>query len=89
MTLIKTHLKELGYPEKITSAQITVDLVTFIDGSQWAGDVMLYPDPNDPRRKFNPQIPEHSQIPNASQPDQAASLVKSSVFSFRASTESL
>lgn len=59
LPVIKTDLENLNYPKRITHAQIRVDSVTFVDGTQWAGDVMLYPDPNNPMRKFNPQVPDN------------------------------
>lgn len=68
LPVIKTDLENLSYPKRITHAQIRVDSVTFVDGTQWAGDVMLYPDPNNPMRKFNPQIPDHRQVPDVSKP---------------------
>lgn len=68
LPFIKTDLENLSYPKRITHAQIRVDSVTFVDGTQWAGDVMLYPDPNNPMRKFNPQIPDLRQAPEVSKP---------------------
>jgi hypothetical protein len=57
LPFIKTDLESLGYPEKITLAEIRVESVTYIDGSMWAGDEILYPDPANPKQKFNPKFP--------------------------------
>jgi hypothetical protein len=62
---IKADLKKLGYPENITYARIMVDSVTFNDGTVWAGDdTILYPDPVNPKQKFNPKFP----LPEKSKP---------------------
>lgn len=62
LPFIKTDLKGLGYPEKITQAQLRVEYVTFIDGTMWAGDGdVLYPDPNNPKRKINPKLPTNEK----------------------------
>ncbi len=74
---IVSALQGLGYPKKTTHAQITVNSVTFIDGSMWAGDEILYPDPNDPLRKVNPKYarPEHYKVPERSaKPDKSPML---------------
>jgi len=68
LPLIKSALKDLGYPERITHAQIKVESVTFIDGSMWSGDDIFYPDPSDPKRKINPILPRIKPIPNAPEP---------------------
>ena len=57
LPFIKTDLEGLGYPEKITLAEIRVESVTFIDGSMWTGDEILYPGPTNPKEKFNPKFP--------------------------------
>lgn len=71
---IKTALKTLGYQEKITHAQLIVSSVTFIDGSEWAGgDTILYPDPANPTRKINPNLPTVEPVPNRpKQPTQSS-----------------
>ena len=61
---IARSLQAMGYPNTITRARLTVDFVTFSDGSMWAGDgVILYPDPKNPRRKINPktEVPKSSK----------------------------
>jgi hypothetical protein len=57
LPFIKTDLEQLGYPDRITHAEIRVDTVTFSDGSMWAGDEILYPEPTNPKQKFNPKFP--------------------------------
>jgi hypothetical protein len=55
LMFIAADLKTLGYPERISRAQISVEFVTFADGTVWAGDgVLLYPDPRNPKLKYNP-----------------------------------
>lgn len=61
LPIIKTDLETLGYPENTSHAQIRVDSVTFLDGSTWAGDEILFPDPKNPMRKINPRL--QRQIP--------------------------
>lgn len=57
LPFIKEDLERLGYPTKITQAQIMVSSVTFSDGSMWAGDdTILYPDPNNPGKKIDPRF---------------------------------
>ena len=51
---IKLGLEKLGYPEKIGQVEISVKSGTFVDGSEWVGDEMLYPNPNNPKEKINP-----------------------------------
>lgn len=77
---INTGLKQLGYPEKITQAEISVKSVTFVDGSEWSGDEMLYPDPNNPKKKINPirQKPESPGGPY----NQSNVVLKPAVFRF-------
>ena len=67
---IKTDLKKLGYPEKITRTRILVRSVTFNDGTMWDGGDIFYPHPTDPKRKYNPHrpLPETLKAP----PDQSA-----------------
>lgn len=62
LPFIKTDLHGLGYPKKITLAEIRVESVTFIDGSMWAGDEILYPDPTNPKQKFNPKFPRPDKL---------------------------
>ena len=85
MPLIKTHLKSLGYPERITNAQIKVESVTFVDGSVWNGGDILYPDPSDPKKKINPTLPRIKPTSNVSKPpaDQLALGAKSSLLRFQ------
>lgn len=64
--LIKTDLDKLGYEKEIKHAQIMVKSVTFVDGSEWAGDEMLYPNPNNPKQKINPRFPLEIQVPKNS-----------------------
>jgi hypothetical protein len=57
LIFIAEDLKSLGYPKKIRRAQISIEFVTFADGTVWAGDgVLLYPDPRNPKRKINPML---------------------------------
>ena len=65
LPFIEQDLKRLGYPEKITHARIAVNSVTFIDGSEWAGDVMLYPDPKNPKNKINPNNLAKNKYPTS------------------------
>jgi hypothetical protein len=62
LPFIEHDLKRLSYPEKTTHARIRVNSVTFIDGSEWAGDVLLYPDPKNPKNKINPNYPSEKQV---------------------------
>lgn len=75
LPLIKTALKNLGFPEKITHVRITVDTVTFNDGSTWANGKILYPDPDNPGVKRDLRIPKpfklllhQSALPDKSPP---------------------
>lgn len=78
LPFIKTALEDLGYPEKITRAQIMVETVTFIDGTMWAGgDTILYPDPTNPRQKINPKFPLPEKFKR--RPNQSALPCKSPV----------
>ncbi len=61
--IIIQDLASLGYPEAITRARLTVESVTFSDGSTWAGDEMLYPDPRNPKRKINPRLQKGTTAP--------------------------
>jgi len=63
LPFIEASLKSLGYPEKITHAQVMVNSVTFIDGATWSGDEMLYPDPADPKRKIIPRLQNRGPQP--------------------------
>lgn len=84
LPLIKEDLKKLGYPARTTHTQVRVNSVTFVDGSEWAGDEMFYPDPKNPRQKINPKYPTDRQVPDASRspPERSAFPVKSSEFRF-------
>lgn len=67
MPFIKEDLEKLGYEHPIKHAQIMVDSVTFVDGSEWAGDgILLYPNPNNPKQKINPMLPLNIQVPKRS-----------------------
>ena len=84
LPIINRHLKGLGYPDKITDVKIRVHSVTFIDGSDWAGGELFYPDPNNPKRKTNPKYPTNRQVPDVTKPplQRSAFPVKSSEFRF-------
>jgi hypothetical protein len=62
---IKEDLEKLGYGQTAKHAQIFVDSATFVDGSEWRGDEILYPNPNNPKQKINPmrQLPDVSKPP--------------------------
>jgi hypothetical protein len=63
LPFIKEDLEHLGYPTKITHAQIMVSSVTFIDGSMWAGDdTILYPDPNNPGKRIDPRFQQPGEF---------------------------
>lgn len=51
---IRKDLERLGYGVKVTHAQIRIRSVTFIDGSQWIGDEVIYPNPNNPKKGLTP-----------------------------------
>jgi hypothetical protein len=51
--LIKKDLADLGYPQPVTHAELKIESVTFIDGSMWSNDLILYPDPVNPKNKIN------------------------------------
>jgi hypothetical protein len=51
--LIKKDLADLGYPQPVTHAELKTESVTFIDGSMWSNDLILYPDPLNPKNKIN------------------------------------
>jgi hypothetical protein len=63
---IKEDLEKLGYEQPIKHARISVRSVTFVDGSEWAGGEIFYPNPNNPKRKINPELPIDIQIPKES-----------------------
>lgn len=71
LSSIKSDLQKFDYQRKIRRAQIIVNVVTFADGSQWDGGEMFYPDPNNPKRKFNPKYPYNKQQPAISKPPAA------------------
>ena len=68
LPFIKTDLENLGYPKTVSHAQIRVHAVTFLDGSQWAGDEILYPNPYNPKQKTNPRFPIDKQGSDVTQP---------------------
>jgi hypothetical protein len=55
LPIIRQGLATLGYPEDVTRVSLMLNTVTFVDGSMWAGDDILYPDPQNPRDKINPR----------------------------------
>lgn len=63
LSIIKEDLEKLGYEQPIKHAQLMVKAVTFVDGSEWAGDEILYPNPNNPKQKINPKFPLEWRIP--------------------------
>jgi len=64
---IRQALQNLGYENNnIPRVQISVDSVTFTDGSTWAGNEILYPDPSNPNRKINPRLQKSSELPGNS-----------------------
>lgn len=65
--IIKEDLINLGYAPPVAKAQLKIDTVTFIDGSMWSADTILYPDRNNPRNKINPR-----HIPARDSPDKVA-----------------
>lgn len=62
LPFIRADLESLGYPEKVTHAQILVSSVTFNDGTEWVGGDILYPDPANPKQKINPKFPMTEEI---------------------------
>ena len=65
---IMKDLEKLRYEQPVKLARIMLRAVTFVDGSMWAGDgELLYPDPDNPRRKLNPKLrdlwPKESKPP--------------------------
>ncbi|HVG19638.1 MAG TPA: hypothetical protein VNI02_11350 [Blastocatellia bacterium] len=66
LPFIKIALESLGYPEKITHAQIMVGSVTFDDRTTWDGDKILYPDPLNPKMKTIRPQPEKFRSPDQS-----------------------
>jgi len=61
---IRADLKNLGYAEDIWHVQIRIESVTFLDGSTWAGDEILFPDPKNPSRKINPRLQRQNTNPD-------------------------
>lgn len=55
LPVIRHGLSTLGYPEDVSRVSLMLNTVTFADGSMWAGDEILYPDPKNPRDKINPR----------------------------------
>jgi len=53
---IKQDLATLKYAEDVTHVRLTLRSVTFSDGSMWAADEILFPDPADPKQKINPRL---------------------------------
>ena len=64
---IKEDLAKLHYPAEVTRVRLTLSSVTFIDGSMWAGDEILYPDPANPKQKINPRLKDGPTIERARQ----------------------
>lgn len=69
LPFIKKDLASLGYPENVWHAQILVESVTFLDGSTWAGDKILFPDPKNPARKIDPRFYRENLSPDPRLPD--------------------
>ncbi len=65
LPIIKEDLATLHYPEDVTHVRLTLSSVTFIDGSMWAGDEILYPDPANPKQKINPRLKDGPTIEKA------------------------
>lgn len=59
----KEDLEKLGYKQPVKHVYLMVYSVTFVDGSEWAGNVILYPNPNNPKQKINPRLPTDIQTP--------------------------
>jgi hypothetical protein len=55
LPIIKQGLSTLGYPDEVSRVSLMLNSVTFVDGSMWAGDEILYPDPKNPKDKINPR----------------------------------
>lgn len=55
LPIIKQGLSALGYPDDVSRVSLMLNSVTFVDGSMWAGDEILYPDPKNPKDKINPR----------------------------------
>ena len=55
LPIIRQALSTLGYTDDVTRVGLMLNTVTFVDGSMWAGDELLYPDPKNPRDKINPR----------------------------------
>lgn len=53
---IREDLVILKYPEEVTHVRLMLKSVTFSDGSMWAADEILFPDPADPKQKVNPRL---------------------------------
>ena len=76
---IREDIEKLGYEKTIKHAQVRVRSVIFVDGSEWIGDEVLYPNPNNPKERINP----NRQIPNRDPPQQDLSLSgRSELFTF-------
>jgi hypothetical protein len=56
LSAIKEDLATLQYSGEVTRVRLTLNSVTFSDGSMWAGDEILYPDPANPKQKINPRL---------------------------------
>jgi len=76
---MKEDVEKLGYGKTIKHAQMWVRSVTFVDGSEWRGDEILYPNPNNPKQKINPI----RQLPDVSKPPQERSRLPSDSPVFR------
>jgi hypothetical protein len=55
LPIIKQRLSTLGYPDDVSRVSLMLNSVTFVDGSMWAGDEILYPDPKNPKDKIDPR----------------------------------
>lgn len=64
---IKEDLAKLQYPADVTRVRLTLSSVTFVDGSMWAGDEILYPDPKNPNQKINPRLKDGPTLERARQ----------------------
>src|ERR1700730_13074625 len=64
LPFISQDLASLGYPQEISRARLTINTVTFMDGTTWAGDQTLYPDPANPNKKINPRLQREPTPPD-------------------------
>ncbi|HVG32016.1 MAG TPA: hypothetical protein VM911_03015, partial [Pyrinomonadaceae bacterium] len=78
LPFINSALESLGYPAKITHAQVMLSSVTFNDGTTWSADKILYTDPSNPHQKMIRPIPEKFRTSG-----QSSLSSKSAVFGFQ------